>query len=120
SRATNDNCAHTVNIFIEQVVIKGMQWLADFEHHEIGYVDDIADAANANLLQASLQPGRAWADFYAARNAGDVPRAKFRVLNLDSHQGGSFRGNGFFVGGWDAEWISRERADFPGDSNDAV
>src|SRR5262245_28569220 len=97
-----------------------MDRLTDFEHHIIGRVHDVVDAANAELFQDRAQPVRAGADLHAAYNPGDVARAKFRVF--DAHRDQVLRTELRIrqpnLG--DFERMPRDRAYFPRDADDAV
>ena len=70
----------------QQMVIKGVQRLARFQHHVIGHIHHVADAADADLFQGALQPIRAGGDLHAANHAGRVTRAQLRIFDPHRHQ----------------------------------
>ena len=71
---------------LEQVIIKRVQRLADFEHHVVGHIHHVVDAADADLLQRALQPIRARGDLHAAHHARRVTRAQLRIFDPHRHQ----------------------------------
>jgi hypothetical protein len=56
----------------DELVVEGVEGLAGLEHHVIGDVDHIVDAAQPDFFEGRLQPVRAGADFDAANDAGGV------------------------------------------------
>ena len=65
--------------------VKRMDRLAGLEHDEVAGVDDIVDRAQADRLEALLQPGRARADLHAGDDVRGVKRAV--LAGLDGHLG---------------------------------
>ena len=49
--AADDNRGFAILAFCDEMIIKGVQWLADFQHDEIGHVHDVVDAADADFFQ---------------------------------------------------------------------
>ena len=60
----------------DELVVEGMEGLARLEHHVIGDIDHIVDAAEPNLFESRFQPGRAGSDFNAPNDAGGVSGAE--------------------------------------------
>ena len=52
-RAANDN-----RLGAEPSPVEGVQWLADFQHHIVGHVDDVADWPHPCKIQTTLEPPR--------------------------------------------------------------
>ncbi len=50
--------------------------LAEFEHHEVGDVDDVVDRADPNALNFRAQPRWTWPDFHIV----DLARGKKRTF----------------------------------------
>src|SRR5712692_5732003 len=73
------------------VVIERVQRVAEFEHHVIGNVDDVADAGDAGSFEAVFQPFRRWLDFDVSNDARGEAAAKFRRLNFDFYSVAGFR-----------------------------
>jgi hypothetical protein len=102
------------------MVIECVQRLAGFEHHEIGDVDDVVDAANADFLESGAKPVRAGTNFDAFHHARGVAGAKLRILELHFHQVFGARAGFSGSGEGQLERIAGEGADLPGDADDAV
>ena len=66
--------------------IESMQWLSGLEHHKVGHVHDIIDAADTNFLEGAAQPIRAGPNSDAANDAGRVAGTKVGVLNANRHE----------------------------------
>ena len=66
--------------------VEGVQWLADFEQHEVGDVHNVVDRAQAHALQPALQPLRTRTDLHILDGASGVERAGLRGVQL--HLGG--------------------------------
>ena len=64
----------------QQMVIEGVERLADFKHHVVGDVHDVADAADADFFEHAPEPIRAGADLHAANDAGGVTRTQLGVF----------------------------------------
>ena len=64
----------------EQMVVEGVQRLAGLEHHVVGDVDNVVDAANADPLECVAQPARAGANRHAANDARVVAWAMRGVV----------------------------------------
>ncbi len=67
----------------EQVIIKGVKRLARLEHHEIGHVHDVIDAAQADLLQSFPKPVGAGAHLDTADHPRHVARTELRLFQTD-------------------------------------
>ena len=63
-----------------------MQRLARFQHHVVGHIYHVVDAADAHLLQGALQPIRAGCDLHAADHAGSVARAQLAIFDPHRHR----------------------------------
>ena len=69
--------------FIE---IKGMQRLAQFEHHVVRNIDDIVDRGVAQRFETLAQPIRRRLHFHPAHHASRESRAKFRRFDRDARR----------------------------------
>jgi hypothetical protein len=79
-RAADDNGRFAILAFGDEVIIKRVQRLADFEHHVIRHVHDVVDAADADFFQRASEANPGWPDFHAFDDAGGVTRAKIRIF----------------------------------------
>src|SRR5262249_29459760 len=52
-------------------------------HHVIGHVDNVVDAANADLFQGASKPVRARPDLDSLNNARHVARAQIGIIDAD-------------------------------------
>ena len=68
------------------MVIERMEGLACLEHHEVGHVHDIVDAADADLFERRAQPIGTRTDLHPAHDPGDVARTQVRVFDAHGHQ----------------------------------
>ena len=105
----------------EQMVVERVQRLAGLEHHVIGHIDDVVDAADADPLERVAQPTRAGADRHAANDARVVARAVLGIVepHIDQRRGifvarrqvGNLR---------QSKRVAGDRADLAGDADEAV
>src|SRR5256885_16626664 len=94
------------------MVIESVQWLPNLKHYVIGYINDVADAADADFFERALQPVGAGTDLYSANDASDVARAKLGIFDAKIDQ---FGRSAFCVREFDLgkfQRISSSRADF--------
>src|SRR5439155_21301350 len=69
--------AHHNSVVADLVVIKCVQRVAEFQHHIIRNVHDIADARNARSFQTVFQPFWRRLNLHAAHYASREAAAKF-------------------------------------------
>ena len=119
-RAADNEGRFAVFAPADEVIIERVQRLADFEHHEVGYINHVADAAYADLFQHRPKPVRARTDLHAFQNARRVTRAKPGVVN--PHHDRLFAvGFGLRIPEFrHPQRFARQRRYFPGDADDAV
>ncbi len=67
----------------KNVIIKGVQRLAKFDHGVIGRIHDVVDGAHAREFQSALDLVRAGFDFHVADQSHHKARIEFRVGNFD-------------------------------------
>ncbi len=77
--------AHAHAAAPQPIEIEGVERLAELEHHQVGDVHDVVDAALARGLEARRQPGRRRRDAHAPHDARRVAVAAGAVLDLDAH-----------------------------------
>ncbi len=63
--------------------VERVQRLAEFEHHEIGDIDDVVDRAHADGFQFRAQPIRARADAHAVNDPRRIIRARLAGVGRD-------------------------------------
>src|SRR6185369_6844325 len=88
--ATNDDGGLIILAFGDEMIVERMQRLADFEHDVVGDVDNVVDAADADLFQSGPQPIRAGPDLYAFDDAGGVAGTKGGVFDANIDETRSF------------------------------
>src|SRR6266481_4164282 len=98
------------------VVIESVQRVAEFEHHEVGNIHDIADAGDAGGFQAVSQPFWGRLDLHVANDAGGEAAAQFRRLNFDSYGRACFRRTLGWLGRNVLQGQPVDGGDFAGDS----
>lgn len=74
--------------------VEGVEGLAHLHEDVIGDINEVVDGAQADAVEAFLQPLGTRANFHAANDAGDVERAGFGSVEADFVGGG---GAGFEV-----------------------
>ncbi len=105
------------------MIIERVERLAHFEHHKVGDVHHVVDAADADFLEVLLEPIGAGSHFDAPHDARGVTRAQFGIfqphVHLRLHRG---RARLVQAGGHGGpfERIAAQRAQFAGDADDAV
>jgi hypothetical protein len=82
----------------DEVVVEGVQGLTGFEHHEVGDIDHVIDAAQADLFKDQAQPIRAGSNPNTADHAGGVAGAEVGILEADADEIGSGGGCGHWAG----------------------
>lgn len=120
--AADDDGGFGVGIFVEEVVIEGMEWLAGFHEHVVRDIDHVIDGAHADFFEGVDEPIGAGSDLYTGDDAGDVPGAEVGGIEANVDQVG---GLGGICGGLrlclrQAEWIAGDGGDFTGDTDDAI
>src|SRR5882762_3131905 len=98
------------------VVIESVQRVAEFEHHVIRNIDDVADAGDAGSFEAVFQPFWGRLDLDVSNDAGGEAPAEFRGLNFDFYGVAGFRRT---FGRLGRDMLQRQlvyRGDFAGDS----
>src|SRR5258707_8351544 len=98
------------------VVIESVQRVAEFEHHVIRNIDDVADAGDAGSFEAVFQPFWGRLDLHVSNDTGGEAPAEFRGLNFDFYGVAGFRGTLSRLG---RDMLQRQlvdRGDFAGDS----
>ena len=106
----------------QEVVVERVQRLAGLEHHIVGDIHHVADAAHPHLLEGGPEPVRARADLDALDDAGHVARAQVRCLEADANQIRRRRGGRVLRQGRvrQAQRVAGQRADLAGDADDAI
>src|SRR5207302_7990551 len=75
--------AHHDFVIANLIVIEGVQGVAEFEHHVIRNVHDIADAGDAGSFEAVFHPFWGRLNFHISNHPRGETAAEFRGLNFD-------------------------------------
>jgi len=102
----------------QPVIVKGMQRLAQLEHHIVGDVDHVADGALTCQPQAALHPERRGANGDVADQCGTIARAEVRVGDLDLNLALNGRARGLHLDGGGVERPACQRRYFAGHPED--
>ncbi len=76
---------------LQEVVIEGVQGLAEFQHHVVGDVDDVVDRPHAGPDQPLLHPEGGWPDGDVPDVGGGIAGAQFGIGDLQRQEVGRRR-----------------------------